>query len=429
MRMRWAVLLQEADKMKKKRFLPLFMAAVLGISAAVPAMPALAAVGPGQTEEPLPEGVTEEQWARLNDQTIDFDELSDLVRYFNPNVQNVATQVSDGIDSYRYIYEKMRSYIVDLKDNAEAAKDSGEMTEIEVEGYLVPVPLYVVLNGAVSQLKTQADKMERGLKVMERPDSSANSNITTMVKNYTYYADQVMIGYSSAEASRDLLQKVLDLSTAAYNTQSLSFQVGLATEADVLSANKDVLSAQASLMSLDNTIDSLKKSLYLMTGYSSDSTAAVGAVPKLDMTALSSLDLQADTAKAIGNNYTLISDRRAASDGTSTGMQNKDGRLSEGEQNVTVTMQSYYQAIQHAKSAYDASCTAYERAGLEKGKADRSYELGMLGKVNYLQAKMAFLQAESGKQSAYNTLYQAWDTYRWATEGIIMDSQAFSQQQ
>lgn len=421
MRMRWAVLLQEADKMKKKRFLPLFMAAVLGISAAVPAMPAFAAVGPGQAEEPIPEGVTQEQWARLNDQNIDFDELPDLVRYFNPAMQNVTAAIDDAVDNVRYIHQNMRGYIRDLKDDADTLKESDEINTVE------GMTQYVILNMTADGMKKAADSLNRTLEVMERPDSSVKSNITTAAKNYTYYANQIMVGYNSAVAGRDLLQKVLDLSTAAYNTQNLSFQVGMATEADVLSANKDVLSAQASLMSLDNTIDSLKKSLYLMTGYSSDSTAAIGAVPELDMTALASLDLEADTAKAIGNNYTLISDRRGASDGTSTGMQNKDARLSEGEQNVTVAMQSCYQAIQQAKSAYDASCTAYERAGLEKGRADRSYQLGMLGKVNYLQAQMAFLQAESGKQSAYNTLYQAWDTYNWAVNGIIMDSQASSQ--
>lgn len=404
--------------MRKRSFLPLCMAAVLTVSAAAPAVQAYAAVGPGQTEEPVPDGVTEEQWGKLNDQSIEFGELPDLVRYFNPSVKNISTQVSDGIDSYRYIYEKMRGYVKDLRDDADQAKDSGEMTTVDG----MTVPLYMVLDGTADAVGTQADKIGRGLEVMERSDSSVNSNITYAAKNYTYYANQIMIGYNSALTSRDLLQKASELSTAAYDTQNLSFQLGMATEADMLSAHKGVLSAQASLLSLDNTIDSLRRSLYLMTGYSSDSTAAIGTVPELDMAALSAIDLEADTAKAIGNNYDLIKERHAASDQSTTGMKNKDDSVSQSEQTIRITMQSYYQAVQQAKSAYDAACTAYERATLEKGKADRSYQLGMLGKINYLQAQMAFLQAESGKQSAYNTLYQAWDTYQWAADGIIMTS-------
>ena len=404
--------------MRKKSFLSLCMAAALTVSAAAPAIQTYAAVGPGQTEEPIPDGVAQEQWSRLNDQSIEFDELPDLVRYFNPSMKNISTQVNDGIDSYRYIYQKMRGYIKDLRDDADQAKDSGEMTTVDG----MTLPLYMVLDGTADAVGTQADKIGRGLAVMERPDSSVNSNITYAAKNYTYYANQIMIGYNSALASRELLQKASELSTAAYDTQNLSFQLGMATEANMLSAHKGVLSAQASLLSLDNTIDNLRRSLYLMTGYSSDSAAAIGTVPELDMAALSAIDLGADTAKAIGNNYDLINERNLSSNHSTTGMKNKNDSESQSEQTIRVTMQSYYQAIQQAKSAYDASCTAYERATLEKGKADRSYQLGMLGKINYLQSQMAFLQAESGKQSAYNTLYQAWDTYKWATEGIIMAS-------
>lgn len=403
--------------MRKRNFLPLCMAAVLTVLGVSPAVQAYAA-GPGQTGEAIPEGVTEEQWSKLNDQSIEFGELPDLVRYFNPSVKNISIQVGDGIDNYRYIYEKMRRYIKDLRDDADEARDSGEMTTVEG----MTVPLSMVLSSTADAVEKQADKIQRGLEVMERPDSSANSNITYAVKNYTYYANQIMIGYNSALASRELLQKALDLSTSAYDTQNLSLRLGMVTEADVLSAHKGVLSAQASLLSLDNTIDSLKKSLYLMTGYSSDAAAAIGTVPELDMAALSAIDLEADTAKAIGNNYDLIKLRHGSSNKSTTGMKNKEDSVSESEQTIRVTMQSYYEAVRQAKSAYDAACTAYEKATLEKGKADRSYQLGMLGKINYLQAQMAFLQAESGKQSAYNTLYQAWDTYKWAAEGIIMTS-------
>ena len=70
-----------------------------------------------------------------------------------------------------------------------------------------------------------------------------------------------------------------------------------------------------------------------------------------------------------------------------------------------------------AKSAYDSACTAFEKASLDKAKADRSYQLGMLSKIQYLQTEMAYLQAEGEKSSAYNTYYQAYDTYQWGYPG------------
>ena len=197
----------------------------------------------------------------------------------------------------------------------------------------------------------------------------------------------------------------------------------MATEADVLAANKGVLAAQAALDQLDNTIDGLKRSLCLMTGYPADGSVQIGEIPQLDLSVIGALDLTADTAKAIGNNYDLIEKRHGGSNKTTTGIKNKDAGISEAEQNLTVTMQSYYHEILQSKSAYDADSTAYEKAVLEKQKADRSYQLGMLSKINYLQAQMAFSQAEGEKQTAYNTLYQAYSTYQWAVNGIVTPSE------
>lgn len=399
--------------MKKRNLQSLCMAVFITISAVVPSY---GAVGPGPAVTPIPDGMTEEQWIRLNDQTIEFNELPDLVMYFNPSMQNTIDTIQDSIGNVQYIYDEMRRYISDLDDSADELRDSGAVNTVE------GMQQYIILNMTVKGIKTSAETMGRTLEYMKRPNSSVNSNIAYAAKNYTYYANQVIIAYHTAAASRAMLQKVLEISSAAYETQKLSHQLGSATEADLLSANKEALSARSALLNLDNTIDSLRRSLCLMTGYSADSAPVIGGIPQLDMGDISALDLDADTAKAIGNNYNLISQRHEASNQATTGMRNKEARVSEGEQNIAVSMESFYQAIQQAKSVYDAACTSYEKVVLEMRKADRSFQLGMLSQISYLQAQMAFLQAEGARQSAYNTLYQAYDTYQWAINGIIMTS-------
>lgn len=403
--------------MRNKKVLPVCLAAVL---AAFSVLPAYGAVGPGQAEKPIPEGITTEQWNRLNDQSIEFDELSNLVRYFNPDLQNTVDSINASVENVEYIYGEMRGIemrndIEDLEDQAEALKHSGLTND---EG----VPLYMILEGTVKGLKTNADVMQRTIKKLKQPNSKVNFSITQVSRQYEYYADQVMIGYNSAVANRALLQKAAELSNSAYEAQELGQKIGTATQTDVLSAQKEVISAQSSLLSLDHTVDGLRRSLGLMTGYAADASPEIGSLPELDMQEIASLDLEADTAKAIGNNYSLINMRRASSNKTTTGMKNKQDSVSEGEQGVAVTMQAYYQDVKQAKTAYDAACTTYDKAVLDKGKAERSFQMGMLSKINYLQSQMAFLQAEGGKQSAYSTLYQSYTTYKWAVEGIIVDS-------
>ncbi len=395
--------------MRKKGYLSACMAVSLALTAA---LPVYGAAGPGSTSIAIPDGMGEETWNRLNDQTIEFEELSDLVRYFNPDVKNIADSAGNELSNQQYLYDEIRMSIRDLNSNAQAMKDSGDTNSKE------GMETYMALKGTVKVLDGQAQMLDN---VIKRINSGVNKNVDRYSKTFSSAADQIMIGYSSALANRDVVQKALDLSVAGYEAQSLSQKQGLATEADVLAANKGVLAAQAALAQLDNTIDGLKRSLCLMTGYSADGAVLIGNIPQLDLSAIV-LDLEADTAKAIGNNYDLIDSRRGASNKTTTGIKNKEASISEGEQNLTVTMQSFYQEILQAKAAYDASSTAYEKAVLEKEKADRSYQLGMLSKISYLQAQMAFSQAEGEKQSAYNTLYQAYNTYQWAVNGIVTAS-------
>ncbi|MBE5985661.1 MAG: hypothetical protein E7248_20485 [Paenibacillaceae bacterium] len=390
------------------------LAAVLSgvIVLSVPSTGNAYGAGPGQAGESIPEGMTKEQWDRLNDQVIEFDELPDLVRYFNPDVQNTVTSITNSIGNTQYIYDAMRGYIRDLESDADELKDSGETASAE------GMVQYNVLNTTVKSLKTSADTMKQTLDYMNRADSSTKSNITQAVKNYTNYANQLMISYNSAQSGLSSLKKLVEADTAILDSVKARYSLGTAAHADVLSAQKDLLSAQSSLLSLENTTDSLRRSLCLMTGYSAESQPVIGGIPQLDMTEITNLDLEADTEMAVRNNYSLISDRHASSGKTTTGMKYKEAGVLKGEQTVAVTMQSNYHAVQQAKAAYEAACTAYEMAALEWGKAEHLIQHGLISKNESLQAQMKFLQAESEKQSTYNDLYQAYDTYQWAMLGL-----------
>lgn len=397
--------------MKKTAVLPFCITAGLAVSFIIPVY---GSTGSGQMENPIPNGITKELWDQLNDQTIEFNELSDLVRYFNPGIQNTTDTIYDSLDNQRYIQNEMKRYIMDLNDEADELKDSGAANTAS------GMEQYMILDQTVKSMKKSVEKMGRSLDYMDRSNSSVQSNITQAVKSNTYYANQVMISYNNALANRNTLIKAAELSNSALETQKISVRQGISTETDVLSAQKEVLSAQSSLLKLDQTIDSLRSSLCLMTGYSKDTPPSIGDLPILSFDRISAISLETDTAKAIGNNYNLISQRHTSSDHSTTGMNTKKAIVSEGEQNVAIAMQSYYQALMQEKNAYEASCTSYEKAVLEKEKADCSYQMGITSRIDYLQAQLSYLKAESAKQNAYGSLYQAYDTYQWAVNGVIM---------
>ena len=404
--------------MNKTGFLPGFRSALaLSLAAArvlSAALPVYGAPGPGRQVVAIPEGVGEEQWNRLNDNTIEFDELSGLIRYFNPGVRNITASIQDALDSQQYILKEMKGYVRDLEEQAQEMQDSGATQSSE------GMEQYLILTMMAGTMKSSAEKMGKALEYMARPNSSLNSNIDQAVKTYSYYASQIMTGYNMALANRKFLEKVEELCLAASESAKRSYELGLTTETAVLSAEKELLSARASLYGLDSTLDGLRRSLYQMTGYPADGNAQIGGLPQIDPEAISSLDLSVDRAKAIGNNYSLIALRHSASDGSTTGTKGKEAVVSEVEQTLAVTMEALYQSVLQGKAAYEAAGISYEKALLNKGKADRSYELGMIGKIPYLQTQMAFLQAQCAKENAYSALYQAYDTYLRAVDGIIM---------
>lgn len=59
-----------------------------------------------------------------------------------------------------------------------------------------------------------------------------------------------------------------------------------------------------------------------------------------------------------------------------------------------------------------------EGARLTMDGNEKKYQLGMLGKLEYLQMKMVYLQQKSAADAAALELVQAMESYRWAVEGL-----------
>lgn len=92
------------------------------------------------------------------------------------------------------------------------------------------------------------------------------------------------------------------------------------------------------------------------------------------------------------------------------------------EQSVASQMESLYATVISKKQAYDAAQAEYEAAELSKASADRSFSLGMLGRLEYLGAELQFLSAKASRISAEMNLLSAMETYDWAVKGLISSS-------
>ena len=205
----------------------------------------------------------------------------------------------------------------------------------------------------------------------------------------------------------------------ALEAAKLQAGLGMATDTGVLQAQSDLLSSQSQLDNLRNLSNNLRSQLCLLTGWKVDATPEIGTVPAADPSKIDNIDLAADILKAIGNNQTLISQRHASSTKSTAAIDNRLKNIDVSEQQLTVEMQRLYSVMQQKKVLYDAANTAYQKALLAKGAAERQYDLKMLSRLQYLGAEAQFYQAEGARKSADTALLQAMLDYDWAVQGYV----------
>ena len=74
-----------------------------------------------------PEDYEDEKWARLLDDTLEYEEIPDLIKFFNPTYRAVADSVEDGLkDSYE-LAEKMREDGKEYRQQAKGLEAEGDV--------------------------------------------------------------------------------------------------------------------------------------------------------------------------------------------------------------------------------------------------------------------------------------------------------------
>ena len=301
--------------------------------------------------------IAEETAASLQDGVLEYGELQDMIRLYNPTMEQALSSYNNTLEQYAEARAQLKRGQYSVSTDKEEAEDNGD------------------------------------------------------TEDYAYYASEEAIDKSAAASYQDMYESMQETSSTSSLRQTKQ-------QADVLSANEQLLNARASLETIQESQDEIYRSLCLMVGQETDGSLTIAEIPSPDVSKIDSYDLESDTQKAIGNNYTLMSERHTSSGGTTSGVNNKKRNVAESEENLKIQMESLYNDILQKKQELEAEKTAYEKAVQEKNLADTKYSLGMMSQTDYLSAEMAAIQAEADYRSADLALVQAMDTYEWAVLGI-----------
>lgn len=384
------------------------IAAVTVCMLAVTSVPAFAYSPTGPGASPEAGRYSEEELARLQDNVLEYSEIQNRVREYNPTISQVWKTYEDTRQDYANMVTELESQYQVVKNLADSYESAGEMMGNQV------------LISTAKQLKKGYQSTMESMEdtVSQWNDNKSTGSIHSYERQMTAGAQQAMIGYDTIRQNIATLETMVQLYDRQYQMYTRQKELGLATDKDVLSSYTSFLSAQSQLASLNNQADSVRRSLCQLLGYDPETNPEIRSLPAFDMTRLEGMNLEEDTKKAIGNNYTLISQRTSAAGKTNAKRENRNKILDEGDQKLTIEMQRLYQDVMDKKAAYDAAATGYQAAEASWGKAQRQYQNGLISEIQYIGLQLAYYQKKAAFESANLSLWQAMENYDWGITGL-----------
>ena len=341
----------------------------------------------------------------LSDNVLRYDELQDAVHNGNPSVAASLKNYNDRLDTYldamnAAVFEQWNAGTErhNARDNDDRA--SADSWDREYEIYKSSAAMYRKMYENMSDYASQ-----RSLRQVER--------------QMTVAAQSLMISYESLRHQRDTLQKEADLRRRQRELAETKRAAGLVPDTAVLEAEASLLSAESRLSTAEDNLRSVYRNLCYMVGRPDDGSLVIEELPAPDPGRVSEMNLEADTWKAIGNNTTLINQRRQNGGSSTKKTAVRLRTNAEGEQKLTAKMTSLYEAVLQKQQEYNSAKTAWEKAQETKRIADLKASAGLTGAEEQLTAEMDFASAEASFKAAELAFLQALDTYDWAVTGIV----------
>lgn len=370
----------------------------------------LACSGPGSmtawAEEELYQAVDGNQIAeeRLRDQTVEYEELGNLIHANNVTVQNAASGVENSRKTYTEDLEYLRSEKASARWNKDEAKDEGDMVS-----YAEYASYEAVYKSSIKSYNKMLDRLDQ---------NSTNKSRVMLEKQLTNAAQSLMMSYQSMTLQKEYLATMEELLRTQYDNAQTRQQAGLSTDQEVMTARSSWESARASLKSMESGEAAIYQNLCILLGVGEEGEVTIQKIPSVDVQKMDEMNLEEDTKKAITNNYDIISERSQSSGRSTAGVNKKTRTVEEMEEKLTVKMNQLYEDVQQAKTAYDAAEAGNYAADITWNSAQKKHEMGMLSNDGYLQEQIQYLQKKNNFESAELNLFQALETYWWAVNGI-----------
>ena len=354
---------------------------------------------------------TAEEWARLQDNTLEYDEIADLVHEYNTTVLNNRVSYRDYLGKDRDdVARRYRDAAQELRDNIEYPDDPTDTS-------------YATMLMAAQLNETQAKSLE------EQADNNVDASQSIYLQYEMVEANLVLatklnlIAYNQKLLSNGLTEENRSLLEAQYQAVQVQASVGSATQTDVLNARQALEQLESTSISDAKETQTLKQQICLAAGWNYDADPVFGELPQVDPAQIAAIDLEADKARALENNYTLKISRRQYENSTSSATrENLQNTIRDNEQNIASDITSKYQSLLEAQSSYNLALTQQAVEAQTLAAVQQRFQTGAASQLEYLQESYNMSSRNTAVETAALSLLSAWETYQGAVNGLASAS-------
>lgn len=352
---------------------------------------------------------SQEEWASLSDNRLEWEEIPGLVNEYNATVLNnrKAYQKDSGQNA-----EEIRDALLEAADDMESlaidAEGEGGANVIAAANY----------RSQAASLRQQAESNVSDSQVILWQYEQVEDTIAQTVRDgfIAYYqaiaqkeADQAKIGY---------LEESL---ASAQNRKN----VGMGTELEVLTAKEALQNGQAALASADAKINAEKKKLQVLCGWDYTTDAEIGALPDFDMEEIGRIDLEADTEKALSSNWQLRIDERKLQNAPDATLRDQYTKMVDNDrQQIKASVRSAYDTLVQAKQTYDTGAEQLNLSRQNLEKSSRQLSLGVISRMEYRTAENETTGLEHTQKLNEIAVFSAWTAYQGAVNGLASTGSA-----
>ena len=353
---------------------------------------------------------TEEKWASLKDNKLEYDEISELIHEYNTTVRQNALD-----------YQEYRG-----KTSTEISKEYYESADEVTQRISYPDD---VSDGYASQISSALNGEISAENLIEQGDKNVDDGEIKRLgyeqteKNLVQQAQKLMISYYSEKEALKTLESSVTQAETAYEQAKTRVAAGMALSSGVDTAAEAVTKAKASLRSAETSLDKTKKQLLILLGWSADSEVELGTLPEIDPSSLSSIDIEADIKTAVANNYSVrITGQRLSNSQSENNKITYTNTLKNQEDTVAANVRNTYNSLLLTKDSYEQAKTAYELSEKERAAAELKLSAGVITKKTYEKQEAACLSAKTALETARLELLTAKLPYDWAIAGLASAS-------